>query len=48
VADGADRVAMDRALAEGRFPDPPRHAHAVLALSGVALGLLTVLIIVIS
>jgi putative membrane protein len=42
------RVAMDRALAEGRFPDPPRHAHAILALSGVALGLLTVLIIVIS
>jgi putative membrane protein len=42
------RVAMERALAEGRFPDPPRHAHAALALSGVALGLLTILIIVIS
>jgi putative membrane protein len=42
------RVAMDRALAAGRFPDPPRHAHAALALGGVALGLLTVLIIVIS
>jgi uncharacterized membrane protein YidH (DUF202 family) len=42
------RVAVDRALAAGRFPDPPRHAHAILALSGVALGLLTVLIIVVS
>jgi putative membrane protein len=40
------RGAMEHALAEGRFPDPPRHAHAALALSGVALGLLTVLIIV--
>jgi putative membrane protein len=42
------REAVDRALSEGRFPDPPRHAHAVLALSGVGLGLLTILIIVIS
>lgn len=42
------RGAMERALAEGRFPDPPRHIHAALALSGVALGLLTILIIVIS
>lgn len=42
------RGAMERALAEGRFPDPPRHAHAALALSGVALGLLTILIVVIS
>src|ERR1700710_772217 len=32
----------------GRFPDPPRRAHAALALSGVALGLLTILIVVIS
>jgi hypothetical protein len=42
------REAVDRALADGRFPDPPRYAHAVLALSGVALGLLTILIIAIS
>jgi putative membrane protein len=42
------REAMDRALAEGRFPNPPRHAHTLLALSGVALGLLTVLIILVS
>jgi hypothetical protein len=26
------RIAVDRALAEGRFPDPPQHAHTVLAL----------------
>lgn len=42
------RGATERALAEGRFPDPPRHAHAALALSGVALAVLTILIIVIS
>lgn len=42
------REAVDRALAEGRFPEPSRRAHGALALSGIALGLLTVLIIVIS
>src|ERR1700709_1926827 len=42
------RGAMERALVDGRFPDPPRRAHAALALSGVALGLLTILIVVIS
>ena len=42
------RRAMERALSEGRFPDPPRYAHGVLALTGVALGLLTIVIIVIS
>jgi hypothetical protein len=42
------RETVDRALAEGRFPDPPRYAHAALALSGVALGLMTILIIAIS
>lgn len=42
------RGAMERALAEGRFPDPPRHVHTALALSGMALGLVTILIIVIS
>ncbi len=48
VALAVGRVIPERALADGRFPDPPRHAHAALALSGVALGLLTILIIVIS
>ena len=42
------REAVDRALAEGRYLDPPRRAHAALALSGVGLGLLIILIIIIS
>ncbi len=41
------RGAMERALKEGRFPEPPRYAHAALAASGVALGLLTVALILI-
>lgn len=39
------RVVMERALAAGRYPDPPRFAHAALAGAGVALGLLTVALI---
>ena len=41
------RAAVERALVEGRFPDPPHFAHLALALSGVALGLLTAVLIVI-
>jgi putative membrane protein len=42
------RGAVERALAEGRYPDPPRFAHAALAGAGVALGLLTVVLILFS
>ena len=41
------RNSMERALDDGRFPEPPRYAHAALAAGGVALGLLTVVLIVI-
>jgi putative membrane protein len=41
------RSAMERALDEGHFPEGPRYAHAVLAAGGVALGLLTVELILI-
>jgi putative membrane protein len=41
------RTAVERDLAEGRFPDPPHLAHLALALGGVVLGLLTALLIVI-
>ncbi len=41
------RAAVERALADGRFPDSPRYAHRALAAGGVALGLLTVLLILI-
>jgi putative membrane protein len=40
------RRAVERALDEGRFPDPPPYAHAALAVGGVVLGLLTVALIV--
>lgn len=39
------RGTVERALAEGRFPDAPRLAHAALAAGGVVLGLLTVVLI---
>lgn len=39
------RRAVERALAAGRFPTPPRLAHAALAAGGVLLGLLTVVLI---
>lgn len=39
------RGTVERALAEGRFPDAPRLAHAALAAGGVLLGLLTVVLI---
>lgn len=39
------RGVVERGLAEGRYPDPPRLAHAVLGGAGVALGLLTVVLI---
>lgn len=42
------RGVMERALAEGRYPDPPRFAHAALAVTGMALGLLTVVLILLS
>jgi putative membrane protein len=41
------RGSMERALAAGRFPEQPRYAHAALTAGGVALGLLTVLLILI-
>lgn len=39
------RGAVERALAEGRFPGAPRLAHTALAAGGVLLGLLTVVLI---
>ncbi len=39
------RRAVERALDEGRFPDPPPYAHGALAASGVILGLLTVALV---
>lgn len=39
------RGAVERALAAGRFPSPPRLAHSALAAGGVLLGLLTVVLI---
>jgi uncharacterized membrane protein YidH (DUF202 family) len=39
------RGAVERALAAGRFPSPPRLPHAALAGGGVLLGLLTVVLI---
>jgi putative membrane protein len=39
------RQVVERALTEGRFPDPPRYAHGALAAAGVALGLLTIVLI---
>lgn len=42
------RGVVERALAEGRYPDPPRFAHAALAVAGVGLGLLTILLILFS
>lgn len=41
------RRAVERALAAGRFPSPPRLAHTALAAGGVLLGLLTVGLILI-
>jgi hypothetical protein len=39
--------AVTRALSEGRFPEQPRIAHAAIAGGGVALGVLTVVLIAI-
>ncbi len=39
------RQVVERALSEGRFPDPPRFAHGALAAAGVILGLLTIALI---
>jgi putative membrane protein len=39
------RQSVDRALLEGRFPEPPRFAHGALAGGGVLLGLLTIALI---
>jgi putative membrane protein len=41
------RGAVERGLAAGRFPSPPRLAHTALAAGGVLLGLLTVVLILI-
>lgn len=42
------RGVVERALAEGRYPDPPRFAHAALAGAGVVLGLFTVVLILVN
>jgi len=39
--------AVQRALAEGKFPEQPRIAHGAIALGGIALGLLTVVLVAI-
>ncbi len=41
------RASVERALTEGRFPDPPRYAHGALTAAGIVLGLLTVVLILI-
>jgi putative membrane protein len=46
IAYGSRRAAeVERVLAAGHFPEPPGWTRAVLALSGMALGLLTALLI---
>jgi putative membrane protein len=48
IAYGSRRhIEMERALDEGRFPEAHRYAHAFLAAAGVALGLLTVVLVLI-
>ena len=42
------RDAVQRALADGRYPDPPRFVHSALAAGGVVLGLLTAVLILFS
>ena len=44
----ARRRSVDRALAEGRFPEPTRVAQAMFAGGGVILGVLTVLLVVVN
>ena len=39
------RGAVERALAEGGFPEPSRLAHGTLIAGGLGLGLLTILLI---
>jgi putative membrane protein len=39
------RRAVERALDEGRFPDPSPYAHGALVAGGVILGLLTTALI---
>lgn len=39
--------AVQRDLVSGRFPEQPRIAHGAIAFGGVALGLLTILLIAI-
>jgi len=39
------RRSVERALGEGRFPDPPRYTHGALVAGGVILGLLTIALI---
>jgi putative membrane protein len=39
------RRVVERALDEGRFPDPPPYAHGALVAGGVVLGLLTTALI---
>jgi len=41
----ARRRTVETALAEGRFPTAPRLAHTALAVSGVILGLFTVVLV---
>jgi putative membrane protein len=40
------RGVVERALAEGRYPDRSRFAHLALGAGGVGLGLITVVLIV--
>lgn len=39
------RRSVERALDEGRFPDPPPYAHSALVVGGIVLGLLTVALV---
>ncbi len=46
IAYGSRRsTAVERALAAGRFPDPPGRTRAALSVGGIALGLLTAILI---
>lgn len=39
------RQTVERELSAGRFPQPPRLAHAALAAGGAVLGLLTIALV---
>ncbi|HXV04982.1 MAG TPA: hypothetical protein VFP23_03665 [Solirubrobacterales bacterium] len=43
----ARRADVEQALAQGRFPAPPRFGHGALLAGGLVLGLLTVILVLV-